>query len=69
MLGADYLHNGRPVMITMVRIDPVHGKYAHIQQTKPCGGVYGVRERPKGFRQHELVEFSELTEVENADLG
>lgn len=53
-------------MIMMERIDPVHGKYAHIQQTKPCGAIYGVKERPKGFKQYELVKFSELTEVDHA---
>ncbi len=61
----DYLHNGKPVMIMMERIDHKHGKYAHIQQTKPCGGMYGIRERPEGFKQYELVKFSELTEVDH----
>lgn len=63
----DYaMHGESLVMVMRERICPIHGKYAHIQQTKPCGGVYGVKERPEGFIQYELVKFSELTEVDHA---
>lgn len=55
------MHGESLVMVMIERIDPIHGKYAHVQKVKPCGGLYGVRERPKKFNQYELVKFSELT--------
>jgi len=61
----DYLHNGKPVEIMAERFHYMYGYYAQVQQTKPCGGMYGVKERPEGFKQYELVKFSELVEAEN----
>ena len=64
----DYLHKGRPVEIMAERFHYMYGYYAQIQQTKPCGCMYRIKERPIGFKQYELVKFSELTEVDHAVL-
>ncbi len=69
----DYaMHGNSLVMVMLERICPIHGKYAHVQKVKPCGGLYGVRERKANFQQYELVKFSELTpflfpEVDNGN--
>lgn len=67
----DYLYKGKPVVALRAEIEGVKcvgDIIIHIQPLKPCGCMYGVKERPEGFEKYKKVKFSELTEVDHAKM-